>query len=127
MFLTKLLYFEGAFGDITLAPLNRFVYEGATNTKITCESNETFLDWLMISFTGSSGVELTTNGELNPSFSQSFAVDHTEGTDVYTLVVFNATISPSDKAPLSTAGIYDCVSYATRQEGIAQLLVIRKH
>src|SRR5688572_25872683 len=100
MFLTQLLYFKGAFGVITLAPLNRVVYEGATNTTITCESNDTLLDWLVIPFAyaGSSALSLlTTDGELNPPFNESFAVDHSQGTEFYTLVVFNATISPSDR------------------------------
>ena len=109
-------------------PLNRLVYEGATNTKITCESNETFMDWLMIPFTESSSLNyLTTNGVLNPSFNESFVVHHSEGTEAYTLVIVNATLSTSDYATISTAGIYDCVGYDTRQEGAAQLLVIRKH
>jgi len=110
-----------------LAPLNRVVYEGTTNTKITCLSNDPFLDWLIIPFSGSSGANyLTYNGELLASFNESFSIDHSKGTEVYTLVVFNATISPSASATLSTAGIYQCYNFETKAAVAAQLVVIRK-
>ena len=102
---------KGAYGVITSAPLNRVVYEGATNTKITCASNDASVDWILYPFAFTAVSDMvfpTTKGELNPSFKESFAIDHSQGTEVYTLIVSNATISPSDRADFSTAGIYSC-------------------
>lgn len=113
-----------------MVPLNRVVHEGATNTTITCESNSTAIHWALypFAFTGINDKVLpTTRGEPNPSFYESFAIDHSEGTDVYSLVVFNATIheSPQNRANYSTAGIYSCTY--TDTYGYAHLVVIRKY
>ena len=110
--------------------MNQVVYEGATNTTITCQKGELdqFVDWQQIPFTGSSKF-ITTNGQLNPAFNEFFAVDHPQGTQVFTLVVFNATISPSDEATISTAGYYKCYvpGNGVRSFATSILVVIRKY
>lgn len=117
-----------------MAPWNRHVYEGATNTTIPCKINTTSVDWLIYPFTytGSSNeVTLTNNGEPYPPYNELFATDQSQGPEVHTLVVFNATISSSDTATFSTAGIYRCTaseddSWPYRNE-FSQLVVIRKY
>ena len=119
---------KGAFGMITKAPLNRAVYEGATNTTITCEDNDPIIDWVLIpfSYTGSSNIiYLTTEGQLNPAFNALFAVYHPQGTDVFTLVIFNATISWPEGSTFSTAGLYDCSSYMDYSN--SHMVIVRKH
>ena len=116
--------------------MNLAVYEGTSNTTITCESDDPYLDWILYPFadTGSFGViHLTTNGQLNPAFNELFAIDHVAGTQVHTLVVFNATIYPSDEATISTAGLYECNNNDFPDVGVtleyvrSSLVVIRKY
>ena len=122
---------------ITVAPLNRVVYEGATNTTMACESRSPYTRWrfwvlfpfsktgLPVSSYHEYQVTLTTYDELDPHFNESLAIDQSQGTDAYSLVVFNATIYPSDRANFSTAGLYWCSDYDSAY--IAHLVVIRKY
>ena len=105
---------------------DRVVYEGATNTKITCESNSLFVGWQSIPFAFTQWNDMALivyNEVVDPSFSGSFAVEHSEGTEVYSLVVFNATLSPSPI--VSTAGYYMCMD--SDNYAVAHLVVVRKH
>jgi len=112
--------------------LNRVVYEGATNTEFTCLSNDTgsAMEWVILPFANrgdSNQIRLTTNGELIPPFSESFAIDlsQSQSSGAYTLVALNATISLPERATFSTAGAYCC----TQQQNIfcTQLVVVRKY
>ena len=121
-------YVEGAYGVITSGPLNRVVYEGTINTAMmTCKSSDISLKWVIHAFaySGSSDLSLLTVNDF--PFNQSFAIDHPRGTEDYTLVVLNATISPSDRSTFSTAGIYLCHDPQTSTQVAAQLVVIRKY
>ena len=106
------------------------MYEGTTNTTITCESSSTYLDWVIepsLTLTGGHDeIQFTLDGELDPSFREIFAIDNSQGAEIYTLVVLNATISPSDKATFPTAGIYWCTDHTTF-DYMSQLVVIRKY
>ena|SRR6218665_1171110 len=100
---------------------------------MTCEATDPFIDWMLVSFAYTDDYfdynYLTTNGQLKPSFNEFFAIDHPPGTQVHTLVVFNANISPPDGSTFSTAGLYECISheYKMSPEPIsANLAVIRK-
>ena len=121
---------KGASGVITLAPLNRVVYEGVNNTKIDCQSSSTDNNWsrwtlFPFDFPGHSGiVELTPSGNLDPSYADAFSREYSQDRTA-TLVVFNATISPSVGASLSTAGIYYCEGGDDFRG--AHLVVIRKY
>lgn len=117
---------------ITKAPLNSVVCEGATNVTITCESNDPVLDWSLSPFgyTGTfSYIDLTTNGEFNSNFGESFAIDHPQGTQVYTLIVFKSTLYPPDGWGYSTAGAYQCYSYNADSvpSAAASLVVLSKY
>lgn len=112
--------------------MNRVVYEGATNLTITCKSNASYLDWEISPFAvpeffDSSSIYLTTNGEPSPSFYDFFAIDHSQGTEVYSIVVFNATISPPDNTTFSTAGVYLCRNSEQNYIYLVHLVVIRKY
>lgn len=114
-----------------MTPLNRVVYEGDTNVVISCQSNKTFVDWLMLPFAYSGATDdfnvLTRHGKIDFHFNRSFAIDRSQGKDVYSLVVFKATIYPGDRATYSTAGLYQCYYSGASTQVAAQLIVIRKH
>ena len=126
-----MFYFEAEPKVITSGPLNRVVYEGAINTTMmTCKSNDISLKWVIHAFaySGSSDLSLlTASDKIDFPFSESFAIDHPQGTEDYTLVVLNATISPSDRSTFSTAGIYLCHDPETSTQVGSQLVVIRKY
>lgn len=108
---------------------NSVAYEGANNATITCEGIDTYADWTLHPFAYNEDAYvhyLTTNGELNPAFNELFAIDHQQGTDVYTLFVFNLTISPPEGSLFSTAGLLKCSNSGTQSYGIMYLVVIRK-
>src|SRR6218665_1079355 len=109
-------------------PLSLVVYEGAINTTINCSvSNPAVLDWTLNPFRGSSDSNyLTTNGQINPSFNESFATAGQFLSGVFTLVVFNATISPPNGLTYSTAGLYKCYQAGTSSSASGYLVVIRK-
>jgi len=109
-------------------PLNLVVYEGAINTTINCSvSNPAVLDWAFNPFSGASDSNyLTTNGQLYPSFNESFATVGQFLSEVFTLVVFNATISPPNGLTYSTAGVYKCYQEWTSSSASGYLVVIRK-
>ena len=130
-FWRKFFTLKGAFGAIN-GPLNRAVYEGATNVTIACETdNYPFLDWTIFPFSENGYYDLTTNGQLNPSFSELFAIDHPSGTGVYNLIVLNSTISRPDWSPFSTAAFYECSNIVTNSMPAAgagaSLVVISKY
>ena len=115
-----------------MAPLNRVEYEGAPNTKIACKSTFTsnnWAQWLLFpfDFPGHSGfVNLSPFGTLDPAYADTFAIENSQdGTE--SLVVFNATISPSVGASFSTAAIYLCADSDGRDARLAHLVVIRKY
>src|SRR6218665_1173385 len=108
--------------------LNRVAYEGSTNTRLTCEGNSAYVDWTLSPSASTGGVWFQrlsiTHSGVPTFFNESFAIEHSQGTEVYTLVVLNATISPYNRN-YSTAGFYGC-----RDDGtpiFAQLVVIRKY
>lgn len=101
---------------------------------MTCESDAPFMEWMLLSFfytEYSNANYLTTNGEINSYVSGSFAIDHQPGTEVFTLVVLNSTISPSDGLNFSTAGFHQCYNYVTDHfntaYAAAHLVVISKY
>src|SRR6218665_1164083 len=112
--LTIFFISKGTYGAITLAPMNRVVYEGVNNTKIDCLSSDTsdnkWAAWALFPFDypGHSGiVQLTSEGIFDPFYADTFALVYSQdGTS--NLFVFNATISPSVGTSFSTAGIYYC-------------------
>jgi len=106
-------------------PLNRVVYEGATNTKITCESNSPSVCWQFYPFAYAQSydyrVVIVFYQVVASPFHASFGIDQSQGTEV--LVVFNATLTPSPI--VSTAGFYKCIDYD--DEFTAHLVVVRKY
>ena len=73
-------------------------------------------------------IPLDSQGVIKPNFNEWFAIDHSQGTEVYTLVVLNATIAPPDGSTFSTAGHYICLGSEGEQDYsyYAHLVVIRK-
>ena len=127
---------KGTVGSMDSGPLNRVVYEGATNTTFTCKGNFAYMDWMVFPFTYTGPHNrdlLTTNGQLKPSYNKLFAIDLSQGKEVYTFVLFNATIFPTDGAPFPTAGLYYCLTEDSddlnqlSNDFYAHLVVIRKY
>ena len=103
---------------ITSAPLNRVVYEGATNTTMACEGTYTFRGWsewglFPFTFPGQSGlIVISPMAPYGPPFPDTFAIEHSpDGTE--SLVLFNATISPSIGASLATPRMYNIIYPST--------------
>lgn len=120
----------GAFGCVSVGALNRVVYEGATNTTLTCLTVYAggHMDWILypFAFPGSSEmVSPTQKGQLRPDSNGFFAMIHQLQSTAHTLVVFNATVSPSARMSFSTAGVYCCTDQTI--EVLSHLVVIRKY
>src|SRR6218665_2398065 len=114
-----------------MAPLNLVVYDGSTNTRITCESDAPVLDWFQSPFSYTDSYyydDFTSNGQVKSFFGQEFAIEHPQGSQVYTVVVFNPTIYPPEGSTFSTAGLYQCFNFfLTQSYASANLVVIRKY
>jgi len=96
---------------------------------MTCENDDSFMRLQMIPFTypgWSNAYEIGTDGELNPEFNEFFAVNHAQGTHIHTLVIFNATISPTDGLEFSTAGMFGCFNNLGNGK-VNHMVVVRKY
>jgi hypothetical protein len=68
---------------------------------------------------------LARNGEIQFPLKDSFIIDNSQGRKVNTIIIVNATISPSERKSFSTAAAYLCSDPDTRSIFEHQLVVIR--
>lgn len=120
----SLTYCSGDHGQCTTPPINQVVYEGATNTIMTCNSNPNTVSWTVTSTNNEQFPSQITNynDTVTPSLVPFFDA-------IQTNLIIKMATNPvgTGTSPMATSGVY-IAQYSTLYNARigAKLIVVRK-